>query len=153
MIDEYIEYMQAAMDKLALNEEKWTASRDNDVRPTKTQIKLRIRAIWSESSFSAYRNFVPLAIQNAPSEDSGQTARMRRLIWIFVGRSYLRVDILTLGPKCFYQRISIVYLCVSYEVPVTKQLIRLINSSRCMHVRTVFTVPRIVWTDRPEQTV
>ena len=31
--------------------------------PTKTQISLRIRAVWSESSSSAWRNFAPLAIQ------------------------------------------------------------------------------------------
>ena len=61
------------------------------VRPTKTQISLRIRAVWSESSLSAWRNFVFLAIQNALSEDSDQTARMRRLIGIFDERAYLKV--------------------------------------------------------------
>ena len=54
---------------------------------TKTQISLRIRTVWSESSLSAWRNFTSLAIQNAHSEDSDQTTRMRRLIWIFTGRS------------------------------------------------------------------
>ena len=39
-------------------------------------------AVWSESSLSAWRIFASLAIQNAPSEDSDQTARMRSLIWI-----------------------------------------------------------------------
>ena len=33
------------------------------MRPTKTQISLRIRAVWSESSLSEWRNFAPLAIQ------------------------------------------------------------------------------------------
>ena len=55
------------------------------VRPTKTQISLRIRAVCSESSLSAWRNLVSLAIQNTPSEGSDQTAWMRRLIWIFTG--------------------------------------------------------------------
>ena len=59
----------------------------SDVRPTKTQISLRVCAVWSESSLSAWRNFASLAIQNAPSEESDQTARMRRLIWIFAGRT------------------------------------------------------------------
>ena len=36
------------------------------VRPTKTQISLRIRAVWLESSLSAWRNIVSLAIRNAP---------------------------------------------------------------------------------------
>ena len=35
-------------------------------------------------------------IQNAPSEDSDQIARMRRLIWIFAGRTYPKVHLLTL---------------------------------------------------------
>ena len=47
------------------------------IRPTKTQISLHIRAVWPESSFSAWRNFASLAIQNAFSEDSDQTVRMR----------------------------------------------------------------------------
>ena len=34
-----------------------------------------------------------LAIQNVHSEDSDQTARMRRLIWIFAGRSWTDVQI------------------------------------------------------------
>ena len=57
------------------------------VRPTKTQISLHSRAVWSEYSLSTWRNLVSLAIRNALSEDSDQTARMRRLIWIFVGRT------------------------------------------------------------------
>ena len=50
------------------------------VRPTETQTSLCICTVGSESSLSAWRNFDSLAIQNAPSEDSDQTARMRRLI-------------------------------------------------------------------------
>ena len=34
-----------------------------NVRPTKTQISLRIRAVWSESSLSTWRNVASLAIQ------------------------------------------------------------------------------------------
>ena len=49
----------------------------------KTQISLRIRAVWSESSLYAWWKFASLAIQNAPSEYADQTARMRRLIWVF----------------------------------------------------------------------
>ena len=52
------------------------------VRPTKTQFSLRIRAVWSDYLLSAWRNFVSLAIQNAPGKCFDQTAQMRRLIWI-----------------------------------------------------------------------
>ena len=57
------------------------------VCPTKTQTSLRIRAVWSESSLSAWTTFASLAIQYAFSEDSDQTARMLRLIWIFAVRT------------------------------------------------------------------
>ena len=40
-----------------------------------------------QSSLSESRNFAPLAIQNESSENSDQTARTRRLIWIFTGRT------------------------------------------------------------------
>ena len=52
------------------------------MRISKTQISLCIRAVCSESSLSEWKTF---AVQNSPSEDSDQTARMRRLIWIFAG--------------------------------------------------------------------
>ena len=45
--------------------------------PKKTQINLYIPAVWSESSLSAWKNFVSFDIQNEPSEDSDQTAWMR----------------------------------------------------------------------------
>ena len=57
------------------------------VRPTKTQISLDIRPVWSESSLSAWRKLGPLATYWVHSEDSDQTARMPRLIWVFAGRT------------------------------------------------------------------
>ena len=66
------------------------------VRPTKAQINLCNRTVWSESPLSAWRKFASLAIQNAHSEDSDQTARMHRLIWIFSGCTYPKVHFLTL---------------------------------------------------------
>ena len=42
------------------------------------------------------KNFASFAIQNAPSENSDQTARMRRLVWIFAGRTWPEVRFLTL---------------------------------------------------------
>ena len=77
----------------------------HDVRPTKTQISLRLRAVWLESSLSASRNFASLAIQNARSEDSDQTARMCRLIWTWAGRTCPMVRFLTLRVKwCALQK-------------------------------------------------
>ena len=59
------------------------------VRPAKTQISLDIRPVWSESSLSARRKRGSLAIHWAHSEDSDQTGRMPRLIWVFAGRTLI----------------------------------------------------------------
>ena len=61
------------------------------VRPTLTQISLHICAVWTESSFSAWRNFASLAVQKCTSEDSDQRVEMPRLIWIFTGQTGLKI--------------------------------------------------------------
>ena len=48
------------------------------VRPAKTQIRLGIRPVWSESSLSAWRKLGTLATQRADSGDSDQTGRILR---------------------------------------------------------------------------
>ena len=55
------------------------------VRPAKIKISLGIRPVWSESSLFAWRKLGSLATQWAHSEDSYQTGRMPRLIWVFAG--------------------------------------------------------------------
>ena len=57
------------------------------VRPAKTQISLGIHPVWSESSMSACRKLGSPATHWAHSEDSDQTGRMPRLIWVFAGRT------------------------------------------------------------------
>ena len=57
------------------------------VRPAKTQISLGIRPVWPASSLSAWRKLGFLATHWAQSEDSDQTGRMPRLIWVFAGRT------------------------------------------------------------------
>ena len=57
------------------------------VRLAKTQISLGIRPVWSESSLFARRKFGSLATHWAHSEDSDQTGRMSRLIWVFARRT------------------------------------------------------------------
>ena len=59
------------------------------VRPAKTQISLGIRPVWSESSLSAWRKLGSLAIHWAQSEDSDKTGRIRRLMWVFAGRTVI----------------------------------------------------------------
>ena len=69
------------------------------VRPAKIQISLRIRAVWPESSLGAVGTTKDAKFLYADNEDSDQTARMRRLIWVFVGRTYQKVRFLTLRNK------------------------------------------------------
>ena len=55
--------------------------------PAKIQISLGIHPVWSESSLSAWGKLGPLATHWEHSEDSDQTGRMPRLIWVFTGRT------------------------------------------------------------------
>ena len=57
------------------------------VRPAKTQISLGIRPVWSESSLCAQWVAKGPSFLRADSEDSDQTGRMPRLIWVFAGRT------------------------------------------------------------------
>ena len=70
-----------------INEPRHDKTNKVSVRPAKTQI-LGIRPVWSESSLSAWRNLGSLATHLAHSEDSDQTGRMPRLIWVFAGRTF-----------------------------------------------------------------
>ena len=57
------------------------------VCPAKTQISLGIRSVWSKSSLSAWRKHGSLATHLDHSEDSDQTGRMPRLIWVYAGHT------------------------------------------------------------------
>ena len=65
------------------------------MRPAKIQISLRIRAIWSESSQGEFRIAKDAKFLHADNEDSNQTARKRRPIWVIVGRTCHKVRFLT----------------------------------------------------------
>ena len=66
------------------------------VHPAKIQISQRIRAVWSESSLGAFWIDDDANFHYAENEDTNQTARMRRLIWVFIGRTCQKVRFLTL---------------------------------------------------------
>ena len=57
------------------------------VRPAKAQISLGIRPVWSESLLTAWRKLGSLTTHWAHSEDSDQTGRRPRPIWVFAGRT------------------------------------------------------------------
>ena len=55
------------------------------VRPAKTRISLGIRPVWSESSLCNQWVAKEPSFLRTDSEDSDQTGRMPRLIWVFAG--------------------------------------------------------------------
>ena len=55
------------------------------MRTTKTQISLGIRQVWSEPSLCVQWVAMDPTFLHADSEDSDQTGRMPRLIWVFAG--------------------------------------------------------------------
>ena len=57
------------------------------VRPAKIQISLGIRPVWSESSLCAQWVAKDTSFLHVDREDSDQTGRMLRLIWVFTGRT------------------------------------------------------------------
>ena len=67
------------MSRLVTKPTKW------HVRPAKTQISLGIHSVWSESSLCAQWVAKDPSFLHANSEDSDQTGRMPRLIWVFAG--------------------------------------------------------------------
>ena len=57
------------------------------VRPAKTQISLGIYPVWSESSLCTQWVAKDPIFLHADSQDSDQTGRIPRLIWVFAGRT------------------------------------------------------------------
>ena len=76
------------------------------VRPAKTQISLGIRGVWPESSLSAWRKLGSLATHWAHSEDSDQTWRMPRLIWVFAGCTLILLFFFILRLMCLSKVLS-----------------------------------------------
>ena len=69
------------------------------VRLAKTQISLGIRPVWLEFSLCAQRVAKGPRFLHADSENSDQTGRMPRLIWVFAGRT---VSLLVLSCRGSY---------------------------------------------------
>ena len=57
------------------------------VRPAKTQISLGFHPVWAESSLCAHWVAKDPSFLHADNEDSDQTRRMPRLIWVFAERT------------------------------------------------------------------
>ena len=60
-----------------------------NVRPAKTQISLGTHPVWSQSSLCTHWVAEDPVFLHVDSEDSDQTGRMPRLIWVFAGRTVI----------------------------------------------------------------
>ena len=82
-------YLGKALEKLSGKENAYDPPPDKTnkttVRPAKTQISLGIRPVWSEFSLCTQWVAKDPSFLQADSEDSDQSGRMPRLIWVFAG--------------------------------------------------------------------
>ena len=84
------------MSRLMTKPTKW-------LRPAKTQISLGICPVWSESSLCAQWVAKDPSFLHVDSEDSDQTGRMPRLIWVFTGRTVILLVLSWGGSYCFWE--------------------------------------------------
>ena len=72
------------------------------MRRAKTHISLGVPSVWSESLLFEWTNPRSLATHWALSEDSEQTGRMPRLIWVFAGRTLIVLVVSCRGSNFYY---------------------------------------------------
>ena len=125
------------------------------MRPATTQISLGIRLVWSESSLCAqWVAKGPMFLQ-ADSEDSDQTGRMPRLIWVFAGRTCHFIGFVMRRLKCSLQLLKLhihsdIFLelvrmyGLSQNLKCKKISMSLMDFS-CFYIDLKFTRPIITW--------
>ena len=86
--------------RLYLKSHDMTKTNKMSVRPAKTQLSLGIRPVWSESLLCAQWVAKGPMFLHADSEDSDQTGRMPRLIWVFAGRALTLLVLTCRGSQC-----------------------------------------------------
>ena len=80
------------MSRLMTKPTKW-------LRPAKTQISLGIRPVWAVFT-DRMKKAWSLATHIAQSEDSDQTGRMPRMVWVFARRTCHFVGFVMRRLKC-----------------------------------------------------
>ena len=75
------------MPRILSNETQHDKTNKMSVRTANSQISLGIGPVWSESSLCAQWVVYDPSVLHADNEDSDQTGRMSRLIWVFAGRT------------------------------------------------------------------
>ena len=94
------------------------------MHPAKTQISLDIRPVWPESSLCAQRVAKYPSFLLEDSEDSDQTGRMPRLIWVFAGRTAILlvlscVDLFNI-KLCKLGKLNIYHSCILSNLTIAR---------------------------------
>ena len=103
------------------------------MRTAKTQISLGIRPVWSQSSLCAQWVAKNPSFLHADSEDSDQTGRMPRLIWVFAGRTLILLVLSCRGSLIYLSEATLadagLYTCSLVAVEgdlLSEKLVRVI---------------------------
>ena len=120
------------------------------VHPANTEISLGICPVWSETLLFAWRNLGSLATHLMDSEDSDQTGRMPRLIWVFTGWKVIFFCFFSSPVRSTRRAIAVTPGCVRVCVPVTLRQSFIFkfskssyldsHSSESIHLRTIGTL-------------
>ena len=108
--------------KIKVNEPRHDKTNKVSVRPAKTQISLGIRPACSESSLRTQWVAKDPSFLHAGSEDSHQTGRMPRLIWVFAERTSILL-VLSWGGSKVNAQIETLLVCVKCTVVKSSPLI------------------------------
>ena len=97
--------------------------------------KITVYPVLSESSLSAWRKLGPFATHWSHSEDSDQTGRMPRLIWVFAGRTVILL-VLSWGGTNWnvshdIRQLNALYLFSDHEAATIIALLHLKSDCRC----------------------
>ena len=126
------------------------------VRPAKTQISLGIRPVWSDSSLCAHWVARYPSFLHADSEDSDQTGRLPRLIWVFARCTLILLVLSWGGSNVFmenWQKLSFSYLQIpSLSVLLVSAIfsgIRMVGYfNRVWTKDGIYRQPVIIWFKR-----
>ena len=97
-----------------INEPRHDKTNKMSVRPARTQISLGICPVWSEPSLCAQWVAKDPSFLHADSEDSDQTGRMPRLIWVFAGCTLILLVLSCHGPNNRKQDILVINWYYTY---------------------------------------
>ena len=104
------------------------------MRPAKTQISLGIRPVWSEFSLCAQWVAKDPSFFHADSEDSDQTGRMPRLIWVFAGRTLIFL-VLSFRGSVMANELPSIKMCTVIRIPPQRK--KLLQTNCQLHGQTL----------------